>query len=518
MIPTTGTEKIIISLIMILFAGGFAELLYRILYKLNLESMALKRVKANETELDVNTAEALVLQRELLKDVDRKRVIYGRVQSIASIRQRGGAVDQNALSDTLLGRQSIAGSFARHILGILIILGLVGTLLGLVQAVGEASPMSDPNKFADLEQIAHAIGGTLSGMRTAFSTTLYGLCCTLVLGLTSYVFNRKQGLFLNDLEDFTSTTLLPRFYPDNMEIMLKVSNSLHNTSGAIDAVAKKLTDVAWEIRLDESQQVVAELGRSTTGLSEGIQGLHDLYYRIEAAMKSFDSVANIIKDSQIKMTNALNEHLPKLANESQDLAGKLGSFQTDQETRLSKLLGDIAETIDERNSVSNRLLPDLLEEIRNGIERSVVAQESSASYLNQLIEEAINSESFYDHIKLLNEATDTLKELQTLPQAIERLVGKPDEQSVEGDSFLSQFRISVRELRGISAQLPSESLMQKLTSTLDNLSNNVEQMNHNIEENANRTLWKKLVKMPKLIKSVFSHSVEKDVTDASKDT
>jgi len=483
MIPTTKIGIFIDGLILLFFTYGLIELLYQTFYKLSSERRALLRVRANEESLRIQTGDTKVLQRELLKDVPDKRAIRHRVESITAIRQRGGAVEQNALSDVFVGRQSVLGSGSRHILGILIILGLLGTLIGLGQAITEAQPLSDPNQLTDLRRIARTIGGTLGGMRTAFSTTFFGLACTLFLGLFSYWFNRRQSHFINDLEDFTTTVLIPRFYPDSMETMLRVSDSLMRTSGAMDMATNKLTDVAWEIRLDESQQLVSSFEETTGILSERLQDLHDLHYRIEGIMKNFDEAADVIKNSQENLATTLNNLLPDLALKSQELANALDSFKIEQENRLEKLLKDFGETIEERNAVLTEELSKLLEKVNQTMETTATAQEKTALYINQLVQEPLNSEQFFDQVNLLRDIVAALKQLQNLPPDLQHLVGAPERQETEQESAFAEIQASTQELRQISRQLRDESLMQKQIDILERLDEGIQQINRNIEEN-----------------------------------
>ena len=522
MIPTTQIGIFIDCLILAFFAYGLVELLYQMFYRLSFERRALLKVLANEEALSVQTSDTKVLQRELLEDVPEKCAIRHRVESIAAIRQRGGAVEQNALSDVFMGRQSVLGSGARHILGILIILGLVGTLIGLGQAITEAEPLSDPNQLTDLRRIAHTIGGTLGGMRTAFSTTFCGLACTLFLGLVSFGFNRQQSHFLNDVEDFTTTVLIPCFYPDSMETMFRVSDSLMRTSGAMEMASNKLTDVAWEIRLDESQQLVTSLGESTGILSERLQELRDLHYRIEGILKNFDEAADVIKNSQENLTTTLNKLLPDLAFKSQELAATLDSFKSEQEKQLSQLLKDVGETIGEGNEVLKEELSKLLEKVNTTMETTATAQQDIALYINQLVEESLNSEQFFEQVSFLRDITEALKQLQTLPQKLQRLVGAPEGQDADQESVFAELQASTQELRQISRQLRDDSLMQKQVDMLGKLNEGIQQMNRNIEEYFTKPEWKRhpngvFNRALLLLKRPFSRKKERKLSDASED-
>ena len=246
---------------------------------------------------------------------------------------------------------------------------------------------------------------------------------------------------------------------------------------------QKLTDVAWEMRLDESHQLVLSLGESTGILSERLQELRDLHYRVEGIMKNFDEAADTVKNSQENLTTTLNTLLPELALKSQGLADALDSFKIEQENKLEQLLKDFGETIEERNSVLTEELSKLLEKVNQTMETTATAQENTALYINQLVQESLNSEQFFEQVNLLRDIVAALKQLQNLPQDLQRLVGVPEGQETDHDSVFAELQTSTRELNQISRQLRDESLMQKQVDILDKLDKGIQQINRNIEEN-----------------------------------
>lgn len=491
MFPTTGIGILIVVLIGVFFIGGFGNLLYQMFHRLRFEQKEFQKVRDNESDFKTQTTDVTIIQREFLNGVSEKCAIRHRIESLAAIKQRGGAVAQTALSSILEGRQSLIGSFPRHILSILVILGLIGTLVGLIEAVTRAEPMGNLTKLTDLGKVASTIGGTLGGMRTAFSTTLWGLGGTLALGFLSYFFNRKQSLFINELEDFTATALIPRFFPESTHTLQNVSNSIIQASSAINAASKKLTDVAWEVRLDESQQVTLSLEQSTKVLS-------DLYTRIEGTLRDSDRVANVIKDSQNEFSKVLNELLPDLANKSQGFTSTLKTYETDQERRFAKLLGELATTITNQTSTLytdlSKLLGTINEELtitRAAHENDSFAVSQMVDEFNHLVSEYLNLNLFSEQVMLLREVSTSLTQLQQIPQAIQQIFGNPNREDPANSSFIAQFQLAITKLEKVSTQLPGEGFWQKLESTLNQLNSNVAFMNINIREK-DKSLWKRI--------------------------
>ncbi len=95
---------------------------------------------------------------------------------------------------------------SRYLIGLLIFLGLLGTFWGLLMtasSVGETIRGlnvggSDPAQM--FETLRRGLEAPLSGMGTAFSTSLFGLASSLVLGFLDLQASRAQSRFANDLE------------------------------------------------------------------------------------------------------------------------------------------------------------------------------------------------------------------------------------------------------------------------------------------------------------------------------
>ena len=75
------------------------------------------------------------------------------------------------------------------------VLGFIGTVLGLSQAVGGFG--SVVSSGADLETLKDALGGVTSGLGTAFETTLIALVAALIVQLLMTLLMRKEEEFLD---------------------------------------------------------------------------------------------------------------------------------------------------------------------------------------------------------------------------------------------------------------------------------------------------------------------------------
>src|SRR6202162_3013796 len=115
------------------------------------------------------------------------------------------------LLDGISSRLDETRETSRYMIGVLVFLGLLGTFYGLLETVRSVGGVigalnigaSDlARAFADLKT---GLESPLHGMATAFSSSLFGLAGSLVLGFLDLQAGQAQNRFYNDLEEWLST-------------------------------------------------------------------------------------------------------------------------------------------------------------------------------------------------------------------------------------------------------------------------------------------------------------------------
>lgn len=131
----------------------------------------------------------------------------------AMLGERRGRLSLSTLSlrsllDGIAARLDEQREISRYFIGLLIFLGLLGTFWGLLKTVdsvadviGTLSVTSDdlPGMFGSLKA---GLQAPLSGMGTAFSSSLFGLAGSLVLGFLDLQAGQAQNRFYNELEEW----------------------------------------------------------------------------------------------------------------------------------------------------------------------------------------------------------------------------------------------------------------------------------------------------------------------------
>lgn len=129
-----------------------------------------------------------------------------------SRRERGeltlSPLSTRTVLDSIRMRLDESRDISRYMSGVLIFLGLLGTFWGLLITVGAVGAIIDglqiggDNGPGIFESLKAGLREPLSGMGTAFSSSLFGLAGALVLGFLDLQATHAQNRFFNELEEW----------------------------------------------------------------------------------------------------------------------------------------------------------------------------------------------------------------------------------------------------------------------------------------------------------------------------
>lgn len=176
-----------------------------------------------------------------------------------------------AVLDSLGTRLDDGRDILRYLTGLLVFLGLLGTFWGLIETVSSISKVitglrTGGEAGALFDDLKTGLGGPLGGMGISFSSSLFGLAGSLILGFLDLQAGQAQNRFYNGLEEW-----LARSAVDSPAPAQAVAGGVITHSAYIPPDLKPT--------LDRLQNTLADLttSRSATqalaNLAEGIQGL-----------------------------------------------------------------------------------------------------------------------------------------------------------------------------------------------------------------------------------------------------
>lgn len=144
----------------------------------------------------------------------------------------------------------------QYVTGILVFLGLIGTFIGLMDMVGSVGgiigsianmDMSDPT--AAFTKLINDLQAPLVGMATGFSSSLFGLFGSLILGLMGRFLSEATGILRGGLETWLSGMAnldgeTDTAEEEHREAVLELLEAQHEQLGALQASIQQLTQVA----------------------------------------------------------------------------------------------------------------------------------------------------------------------------------------------------------------------------------------------------------------------------------
>jgi hypothetical protein len=118
----------------------------------------------------------------------------------------------HGMMDSIANRLDEARDMSRYMTGLLIFLGLLGTFWGLIETVGSVGKVIEGLKVggdagAMFESLKEGLAAPLGGMGISFSSSLFGLAGSLVLGFLDLQTSQAQNRFYTELEDWLATTV-----------------------------------------------------------------------------------------------------------------------------------------------------------------------------------------------------------------------------------------------------------------------------------------------------------------------
>lgn len=168
-----------------------------------------------------------------------------------------------------------------YITGILVFLGLIGTFIGLMDMVGSVggiigsiANMDMSDATAAFTKLINDLQAPLVGMATGFSSSLFGLFGSLILGLQGRFLSEATGVLRSGLETMLSAMAdldgdKDKAEDEHREAVLELLEAQHEQLAALQQAIKQLTQVTAQgaVAQREGLGVLRELADGQTMLA-----------------------------------------------------------------------------------------------------------------------------------------------------------------------------------------------------------------------------------------------------------
>jgi len=261
------------------------------------------------------------------------------------------AMSMRSLLDGIASRLDESRDLSRYTIGLLIFLGLLGTFWGLLETVGSISDVigglsvDGGDAAAVFGSLKQGLEAPMAGMGTAFSSSLFGLAGSLILGFLDLQAAQAQNRFFNDLEEWLSSVT-------------------RLSSGALVADGEQAVPAYVQALLEQTAESLENLQRTLArgeeSRSNADAGIHTLAGKIETLtdqMRTEQALMKSLAETQVAMKPLLQQIA--------DGAGQ-GASGVDETTRahIRNLDVHVGRMVDELRTGREDLVQQIRSEIK----------------------------------------------------------------------------------------------------------------------------------------------------------
>jgi hypothetical protein len=266
------------------------------------------------------------------------------------------ALSMRSLMDSIQSRIGESHEISRYIVGLLVFLGLLGTFWGLldtVTTVGAAISdltVSGGDPAAMFGDLKRSLQKPLSGMGTAFSSSLFGLAGSLVLGFLELQAGQAHNRFVNELEEWLSG-------------VTKLSSGVGASEGgeSVSAYTQALLEQTAD-SLDSLQRTIASGEEERDNINRNLMQLTERVSTLTDQMRTEQSVLLKLAETQSQLKPLLN----RIAEQGDQAQAEAPNGGMDEATKdhIRNLDVHLSQMVSDTASGRDQIVREIRNEIR----------------------------------------------------------------------------------------------------------------------------------------------------------
>ena len=257
-----------------------------------------------------------------------------------------------SLLDSLNLRLDETREISRYLIGLLVFLGLLGTFWGLLSTIESVGTVINSLGVAGEDstsmflKLKEGLKQPLNGMGTAFSSSLFGLSGSLILGFLDIQASQAQNQFYNDVEEWLSSMSLISVNPSSN----KDSKKIHEEG----------VPVYVQALLEQTAESIDSLQRTLGRGEDERKHLADNFANLAEKMSA---VADQIKTNQknIEKNNGNSIDIKQIVDLMKD---NLNGFDEPTKEHIRSMDISIKRLVEENNQANKQLISELRSEIK----------------------------------------------------------------------------------------------------------------------------------------------------------
>ena len=375
--------------------------------------------------------------------------------------------------DRLLG-QSVNLRFWNSLPALLVGLGILGTFVGLVWGL---IPFSDID-FTQSGEIQSAIKELLSGVSTAFVTSVWGMLVSLLFNGVEKLYIGKVSRKIANLQDVLD---VPFTLKTAEEIAVKQKDELEQQTAALKSFSTDLANDIKSAMADGRQELIQELHIATKDFSSAItKQLEPTFNNLNTALEelkrqkeksSTDAIQQLVDEFQRSLSGSAATQMEALAEAVSEASESLITLPE----QLSSMMIGVQEQVNQTRQLLSKMSHSQTEQMKGMMDGMLRA-----------FQNAIDT-----HQAGLSAATDSVNEevkqiANDIRNLLESAANRADEQLEQRMADMKNASAQSIEM----LQTTVEKLQELMTSTASEVTKNSEattnQMHQLVDQNASR--------------------------------
>ena len=445
--PSRLLPQIVVVFLLLLFFGWIGKLLQKCLKvkSRRREILLLENVGmliARDTGISHEVSEELVCSNIFSDFVKAKKVseaspVARHLKAIYFAGRNQGRLEPVPLINHTL-HEIFSGAHAlKGVLSTFIVIGLLGTLVGLADTFSSLNPGVGLQTIGHLNKnVNYMLSDLLLNLKSAFVPSILGVFMT-VIGVLAYIYVYQHRLCMplrSDIERLTLTVWIPMLYPTTTE---KIRDITKENLKVVSAVAEFAGDAKKNIV--EFKEKTGEAATSITALS--------------GAVSQISNAAAMIDSGLTKRLIAFSVNVDRLT-----------SFQAELTTLYKTLVEDsktFREQVNHTLEEQNTWFPELIKSLKSYEVVHIKGQEELDSGLKKLIAEGTSG---FESLSNKNLAT-----IELVRTVLERNLGEINSML---KTNMDKFGKHLDSFGGFSA--PIEGAADRMSATFKNFAKTVE--------------------------------------------
>ena len=265
------------------------------------------------------------------------------------------AMALRSVLDGIASRLDEQRDISRYTIGLLVFLGLLGTFWGLLDTLGAIRDVianiqigAGGDITAMFDELKKGLEAPLSGMGTAFSSSLFGLAGSLVLGFLDLTTGQAQNRFYTELEDWLAS-------------LAKLSGGTLSADGdqSVPAYVEALLEKTAE-SLESLQRTMARGEETRIHTSEALTQLTEKMSTITDFMQTEQVIMKKLAETHMELKPALE----RLAGSASIVGTSGGEMDDATRTHIRNIDLAVSRLLEESRTGRDEMIGHVRSEIK----------------------------------------------------------------------------------------------------------------------------------------------------------